>query len=337
MKTKFKPYYRPTNEESDKLFEQAYLVFDTNALLDLLRLSPEIANKTIGIIESYKPRVKIPHQVAIEFHNNVIEVSAEMYSMASERMDNFKFDDFENLFKDISKNSNNRFPKDRLETYKARFKECFNEVQNNMKTLTEYYKMSFCEQGIQCRLSDLLGDCVMNGLEDKVIQDIETNEGPDRYSKSIPPGYRDNGKNENKYGDLIIWKEILGLAHQEKRSIIFISNDLKEDWIYKPKGKTWGPRIELLKEFDKKCPNSLFTIYTLSQFLKTINNDNELEDNELVIIEEVNQPQDVVYKQKIVGNDNIKKQSCENIGDAKKSQGPDESDLPNKIVGSIKA
>lgn len=58
-------------------------------------------------------------------------------------------------------------------------------------------------------------------------------EGRFRYENSIPPGYKD-GENDKKigfqvYGDLIVWKEILRYAKKEKKPVLFICDDMKED------------------------------------------------------------------------------------------------------------
>lgn len=60
--------------------------------------------------------------------------------------------------------------------------------------------------------------------------------GEFRYSHRIPPGFQDRSKLENRYGDLVIWEEILrdsigeGIGDEE-HACIFISQDQKTDWI----------------------------------------------------------------------------------------------------------
>ena len=76
-------------------------------------------------------------------------------------------------------------------------------------------------------------------------------EGRFRYENSIPPGYKD-GENDKKkgfqvYGDLIVWKEILRYAKKEKKPVLFICDDMKED-LYRD-AKKFLPRYELIKEF----------------------------------------------------------------------------------------
>jgi hypothetical protein len=66
-----------------------------------------------------------------------------------------------------------------------------------------------------------------------------------RYAHKIPPGWADGGtdaegqqkgKKFNRYGDVIIWFEILeSIAKSQLEHLIIITRDVKEDWVYKPK------------------------------------------------------------------------------------------------------
>ena len=60
--------------------------------------------------------------------------------------------------------------------------------------------------------------------------------GEFRYSHRFPPSFQDRAKPENRYGDLVIWEEILrdcigGDIGGEEHACIFISQDQKTDWI----------------------------------------------------------------------------------------------------------
>lgn len=95
-------------------------------------------------------------------------------------------------------------------------------------------------------------------------------EGEDRYAKKIPPGYKDSKKDSgefDKFGDLIIWKEMMAKAKADKRSVIFISDDAKEDWWWIHRGRKMGPRPELIEEFRAEAQQD-FHIYEFSQFLR---------------------------------------------------------------------
>jgi PIN like domain len=50
-----------------------------------------------------------------------------------------------------------------------------------------------------------------------------------------PPGYLDKKKEQNRYGDLIIWQEIVRHARKNRiKSVVLCTNDNKQDWVYIP-------------------------------------------------------------------------------------------------------
>lgn len=89
-------------------------------------------------------------------------------------------------------------------------------------------------------------------------------EGEIRFRYKMPPGYMDENEKDKelqkkpqldnfygrvrKYGDLFVWKEIIkvGIANSDKK-IVFITNDVKEDWWDTKQGNVM--RSELYNEF----------------------------------------------------------------------------------------
>lgn len=69
------------------------------------------------------------------------------------------------------------------------------------------------------------------------------------------------------YGDYIVWRQIIDKAVAEKKDFIFVSDDLKEDWLLEIHGKKKGPRRELIKEFYDKTDGNTILIYNQEQFL----------------------------------------------------------------------
>lgn len=93
-------------------------------------------------------------------------------------------------------------------------------------------------------------------------------DGERRYKEKIPPGYKDVNKSENeRFGDLILWSEILNKSKSSDVDIIFISDDKKEDWWLEHQGKTISPRPELIKEF-RTVTNKNCHFYRPLQFLE---------------------------------------------------------------------
>ena len=93
-------------------------------------------------------------------------------------------------------------------------------------------------------------------------------EGEERYAKKIPPGFEDAKKTEgDKFGDLIIWKEMLEKAKADQRPMIFVTDDGKSDWWHSHHGKKLGPHPALIEEF-LGITGQQFHIYELPQFLR---------------------------------------------------------------------
>ncbi len=75
-------------------------------------------------------------------------------------------------------------------------------------------------------------------------------------------------KHENKYGDALIWFQLLDKKFwRKKKDIIFVINDSKDDWTEdNGKGKRVARR-ELVQEMREEA-GSKFVVYTLAQFIQ---------------------------------------------------------------------
>ncbi|MEM7975210.1 PIN-like domain-containing protein, partial [Morganella morganii subsp. sibonii] len=104
-------------------------------------------------------------------------------------------------------------------------------------------------------------------------------EGEVRYKNKIGPGWmdeREKGESESffnniiykdKFGDLYLWKELLKKANEDGiDNVVFITNDLKEDWWYRIHGKTIGP-LEVLKTEITSQGVKKFKMYNQSTFV----------------------------------------------------------------------
>ncbi|MCU0440420.1 MAG: PIN-like domain-containing protein [Raineya sp.] len=89
-------------------------------------------------------------------------------------------------------------------------------------------------------------------------------EGNLRYKNQIPPGYLDEKEKLGfqKFGDLILWKQIITKSKEDKKDILLVINDVKEDWWYEKK----TPRHELIKELSDETGCN-FWMYKIDDFL----------------------------------------------------------------------
>ncbi|HCH0657591.1 TPA: hypothetical protein NKO55_002164 [Enterobacter asburiae] len=107
-------------------------------------------------------------------------------------------------------------------------------------------------------------------------------EGEIRFSNKIPPGFKDAGKDgdssdftymnlnyKRKFGDLIIWKQLIKEASKvEIKNVVFITDDKKNDWWYGVGDKIIGPQEKLQSEFYTLTGVDSFKMYDTVDFLK---------------------------------------------------------------------
>ena len=160
----------------------------------------------------------------------------------------------------------------------------------------------------QLILNDEYKNKIADFYEGKLGKDYTTEdkekyivEAKSRYEKQIPPGYKDYNKADNEYGDYLIWKQMIDHAKNNHCPIIFVSNDIKEDWIEDVAGLKLGPRPELIDEF-YKLTNQYFYCYSLKQFISIVNETQQLvNENAQNEIAKIYDEQRVIVEQTIDG------------------------------------
>ncbi|MDT8900714.1 PIN domain-containing protein [Anaeroselena agilis] len=250
MRSCFPGYLPKSEKDFDLLWENGIFVFDTNILLNMYRYSRETQNVFFTILDRIKERVWLPHQVVKEFFKNRIKVITDQDKLYKTIIDEMKFD--------AIKNQLNQY-KDRhvaikisniLEIIEKTEKDIKRELNKSKNEDIDYLKNDVVLEKLLIFFDGRVGkpynDESLNGLY---------KEAQNRYKHKIPPGYKDEAKEEpEKYNDFIIWSQIIEYAKGNHTNIILVTDDNKEDW-WQPKyeGKTIGPRLELLDEVYKKA------------------------------------------------------------------------------------
>jgi hypothetical protein len=123
-------------------------------------------------------------------------------------------------------------------------------------------------------------------------------EGEHRYRNEIPPGF-----NDDKFGDLILWFQMMDYVKVEEQPIIFVTDDRKDDWwLKKNKNTHIGPHPNLVQEFMYET-NQLVHIYLPKGFLKWGNkylNESKLEDKTITNVETFKpgiRPSEIIYNE----------------------------------------
>lgn len=270
MRNAIKEYLSYSEDEKLDLWNHATFVFDTNVFLNLYRYTGRTREILLSAIDKLQARLWMPHQVAYEFmksRNKIILETNNQYTMLKSDADSF-------IGKCLSTLKQDQKGKDLV------------ELENQILTWIETAKKKnviVTDSNSDLILSKLLSyyeGRVGPGFTEDELKIIET-EGKSRYALKIPPGYKDAGKQNgenanNAYGDYIVWKQILNYAESQKKDIVLVTNDQKEDWWEIVHGQTIGPRPELRKEFFEKTSHRLH-MYSMRSFITRFENGNDVE------------------------------------------------------------
>lgn len=265
MRDNFPGWYPKTPEHIAKLWDTAVFVPDANVLLHCLRHTTVVRDELLRLFEALGDALWIPYQVGLEFHRNRLDVEFGA------------LDAYDALIKDQEANIDKA--RERLRQLRA---HPTIDVQKELAALDMFVSdfkgrmeaardahPSVGVEGVLEKLTSLLGHRIGDKWPSERLAALKK-EGEDRYSKKIPPGYKDQKKDAgeyDKFGDLIIWKDMIAKAKADNRPVIFISDDAKEDWWWIHRGRKMGARPELIEEFRSQAGED-FHIYEFSQFLR---------------------------------------------------------------------
>lgn len=286
MKTGFEYYYRPNKEEVDAILRNGTLFFDTNVLLDVFRVEKKSAQTLLKVFDYLKTRVKLPYHVVEEYHKDYLSVLVQQKVYLQNAVASLKdsekgmisfvkgkdFSKLSKYAKTIMRQALDKASRSVIFSYNTTIKHLENEIQNDL---------------LINKLSTIFTSCVLPALTPDELETIYS-EGVSLYLNEVPPGYKDADKDkkgilknpkgtpikedpQNIFGDLVIWREIIKYVTTNQVDVIFVSNDVKEDWVCEICNEKHGPRIELLEEFHKKSGGHKILIYSFEQFILKLN------------------------------------------------------------------
>ena len=271
-----------TQTEEKYLWENATIVFDTSALGDSYAISFSAQQHFVEILKYLKERIWIPAHVKLEFEVHHIKF------LHSAMPDRYKSEDkIDRLWKlyceELSNLTSTLTIGEEMHPYfDSKALSDLNDAIDNQKD--NYSKInSIIKDQYQARREEI----EKAAKEDKLYEVYKifkkgdafsidelialAKEGEIRYKRLIPPGYMDSKEKHGiqKFGDLIVWKEMMRYAKSQSQDVILISDDVKEDWNTDPEDVSKGPRMELVKEFQNETGHR-FWKYTLAQMIEKL-------------------------------------------------------------------
>ncbi len=263
MQELFPGYFRPTKEEFSTMWQECIFVFDANVLLNIYRYTPQTREELFDIFEQLKERIWLPHQAMLEYFENREEVISQQYSIGN---------DLETALSSASKIIEAKYkrghPFANTGFIAEIIKEAIEKINASIAEAQSKYPNLIENDYLLGKITRLFNCKVGSKYPPKRIEEIHK-EFEQRYRLQIPPGYRDkNPKKEGlkKYGDGILWFQLIDYAKSQGKTIILTTDDQKDDWWQIGTGKTLGPRPELVEEIHSKA-GIAFYMYSASQFM----------------------------------------------------------------------
>lgn len=256
----FAPYFPITESEVKKIWAEGLVVCDANVLLNLYRYSKSTRVELMRVLDDLGDRLWLPHQAALEFVDGRLGVISDQRARCEEPVLSFK-----KALADLD--SKRGFPfvsKELRADLDILFKRLDAEVKANIAELDAF---EASDDPIMKDVLRLFDGRVGQPFSEKEQKEIN-GEGERRYRDRIPPGFEDRKKptDQRRYGDLILWKQMLAEAAKTKRPLLFVTDDAKEDWWQRHRGKTLGPHPVLRQE--AAATGQPFHIYSSDGFLE---------------------------------------------------------------------
>ncbi len=261
----FEAYKTPTESDYATLLKEGLVSVDANVLLNVYRYTDQARSDLLEVLEKLGNNLWVSHQALSEFWRH-------RESTLRERKETTK------TVKELAAESNkavqvvkpwgNRAFLQKVEidhiveVIESAFQGVSDEIERHDDGQSERALSGTHEDAVLKELERILDGHVGAPLG-KTDYDEAVKEGLRRVDLQIPPGYKDKSKSqgERAAGDYLVWIQLLIEAKARNCDVIFVTNDLKEDWWrIEPGDLRRGPRPELSNEMREFAGVGLFLL-----------------------------------------------------------------------------
>ncbi|MCH6161580.1 PIN-like domain-containing protein [Streptomyces marispadix] len=260
----FEAYRTPGAEEYQRVMTEGMVVLDTNVLLNLYLYSVQARQDLLSVLSRIKDQIWVPHQAIAEFWSNresILTLRRNRAREASSSLENLASKSVtvvESWARSTGVDEADREePLANLNTAFARLRD-FITVHANDAELD--YLIGTGDDPVTCALETILSGRVGPALSrsdyEQAVQQADK-----RAQEEIPPGYLDrNKRGDRAAGDYLRWEQTLREAQRRDADVLFVTQDMKEDWWRRTRGVVRGPRPELVREMKDRAGCRLFMV-----------------------------------------------------------------------------
>lgn len=262
--------YWPTDGELTRLWDKGVLVLDASVLLGFYRYSEETREAMFRVLARFSDRIFVPHQAAEEFQRNRLSVISQQVAVYAEVESELKksVETLRNRARGLR-----RHPVLEAEEVLRRLDAFENDLTAYIKTRSEEHPnleltpSNLMRDPVRERVQSAVGQKVGPPYDADRCEELES-EAQARFDREEPPGFRDRNKGgPRQFGDVYFWMQTLDFSRESSLPTIIVTDDEKDDWWWQFKGKTLGPRPELVVEMRTVTEEPMF-MYTSRDLLR---------------------------------------------------------------------
>lgn len=250
-------YVVPDEDRIKSIWDLADVCLDTNVLLDVYRYTDENRAGFLKLLDGLKGRLFTPHQVAVEFARNRVTVIRGHFG--PQRI-------IKSRLGEASKDIGDKYPKHPL------LGELLGLVESAKKLVDDRYGEAEKKQ-LSLIASDSILRELVAAIGDEVGEPYPEADAQKEYKRRkdsmIPPFCKmdDDKDEERRTGDVLIWLELLKQYEGKKKPVIFVTDDMKENWWQKSGGRH-DPQPALVQEAYTRIGAEIL-FYTSERFSET--------------------------------------------------------------------
>ena len=254
-------FYDVTPHQRAAYLRWCTIALDASTLLSLYAFTEQTRREYLDILDALGDRIWLPHQAALEYEKNRLSrISAQIKASQEIRktLRSVRGTLQEEAGKKVPKIAGERqHPFVDLRAIRCRIDDAVDRTHDELEQAETEYGLLLKDDPIRERLNEITRGRIGEGFSDEEL-DALYDEGLRRYERDQPPGYMDSrGRSSKsgveKYGDLVLWRQLVLRGISTGRSVLLVTNDLKEDWWRDTENRKAGPRIELVNEMTRKA------------------------------------------------------------------------------------
>jgi hypothetical protein len=270
MRERFQGWYKPTDSELERLWDDGLIIPDANALLAPYRVRTETQRSLFNLLEAHAAQLWCPHQAGLEYQRNRLTVVGQQLA------------EYDDIRKKVESARNSLLDRRRdhpvldPEGYEDVVQRALSGILRYIEETQENHPTVLGDDPDSDRVRDRWDELLKDRVGDPFAVDEAWKRQADaRYDEETPPGYEDRKKDKGarRYGDLVLWSEILEMVRARKAQsdqdvpILFVTDDAKRDWWRQSEGERLGPDPRLTEEL-AEAGGSPFWMYSVSRFIE---------------------------------------------------------------------